>query len=146
MVDLKPFQTKTPQQAPRCPNCRYLLFRITEPVCPECGFEFETAAEVRRARWYSDDNLPNRRAYERARTWGIAGAALTLIGALLTLIGSWQGSAVSLIGATKLTILGTITTLGIAVPLWYRAPVHRRLFLLGALWFAVGMLTAFFGY
>jgi hypothetical protein len=144
-IDLKPFQTRTPDAAPRCPRCRYLLFRITELRCPECGYEIETDQDLKLARWYADNNAVNRRAYRRQQAWSGVGIGFIIVGGLMLIIGELLAQRFALVGGVKLAILGLWTLGTIGWRLWYRAPVHRYLFLLGSVWFAMGMLSLVFG-
>lgn len=122
---------RSPESAPRCPRCGYLLFGATDWRCPECGYRMETDDEVNRAWELSDDNRENRHAVLAEWLAAILGGVMLL-------------SAVVLFAVERCLRLIPLLILTLAAlnHRWrMREPMYGLLLALGAIWFVIGALV-----
>lgn len=127
----------TPEAAPRCPRCGYLLFGLPELRCPECGLQLDEFDLVR-ARWLADLSRADRRAV--AAEWGatLAGAALLAAGYGATL---WRALGVQSVFPqyVNFIVLFLWSALTAGTILWrliLGLPVYWTLLIWGGVWTA----------
>jgi hypothetical protein len=128
-----------PEDAPRCPDCRYLLYGIELKRCPECGLEL-TADVLSAARQYAESSSDSRAVMRRQTLihrlgyWTAVGSAGVL--GLFALLHP-RGTVVAC-----LIILGApLTLLILLLRAAYDWPPHWAMLLIGIGWaLAAGML------
>lgn len=138
---IRTHKSRSPESAPHCPECGYSFYGIERLRCSECGFEVRSDADLKRARWLSDDNADNRRVAARHRYLIYAGAALMFLRAVGIVSADWNRQTYIQLYGVKITLLG-LWSLGTCLwRRWVGEPLHRHVFTLGLLWVLVAWLS-----
>lgn len=135
---------RNPDAAPRCPNCGYNLFGLTELRCPECGHEIDTEDELAEARLLAPRNAADRRVFFATRIAAIVGAVLWILGTTLATLDvtmPWRFTGFRNFRLLAAGVLGSLAYL------FYEymtdEPIELRLFCVGLLWFAIALVVHF---
>ena len=116
---------------PKCPECGYIIYKLSRMRCPECGTvirpEDVSHAPLR---------VEVERLARRERRMSLVGCVLGVTGLSLIVwvtFGTWAGFLCFFVP------LGLTTALTIAYCLYLGDPLHKALLVLGLLWVTVGL-------
>jgi hypothetical protein len=130
-----------PDAAPHCPKCGYNLYGLLRLRCPECGYVILSLEDLEEARLLAKENEADRKALRADRIRGIVGVVLWVLGTALALLGvvgdrRMMGNFLNF----RTLCYGVLGSLAL---LYFEKktdePVNGLLFVIGIVWFAVGV-------